>query len=291
MRIELRNVTKRFGATTALDRVDLVIPDGARVALLGPNGSGKSTLTRAIMGLVRCQGDILVDGRPVAERREVASRLAYVAQTSPLLAAPVEEVVRAVTALRGLDPDAIDDAAADLGLELRRIARCAVRGLSGGMRQKLFLALALATPADLLIFDEPTASLDAATRARALTRIAARAANATVILCSHRLDELRAIVDHVVVLADGRPVHDEPADAYLAAHQAAVLELRYRGDDTAWLTQHGFVARATGWWTRPVSPAEKLQLLPGLIARLGPALEDVVMRETERVELQVNHAA
>ena len=66
MRIELRQVSKRFGRTTALAGIDLTIASGARVALLGPNGSGKTTLTRAIMGLIRHDGEIVIDGRPHA---------------------------------------------------------------------------------------------------------------------------------------------------------------------------------------------------------------------------------
>lgn len=291
MRIELEHVTKQFGRNRALDDIDLTIAGGARVALLGPNGSGKSTLTRAIMGLVRCDGVIRIDGRALADRAAVASRLAYVAQVSPLLAAPVAEVVRAVVALRGLAPAAVVDLAAELGLDLGPIGGRAVRSLSGGMRQKLFLALALATPADLLILDEPTASLDAPARARFLAQVARKARGATLILCSHRLDELRALVDHVVALADGRVVHDGPAAGYLAEHQVAVLELCYRGRHVDWLQRHDFARGPGGWWSRAVSAADKLRLLPAAMAALDDGLDDVVVRDTDRVELEVTRAA
>ena len=87
MRIELREVTKRFRGVHALRGVNLEVPAGRRVALVGPNGSGKSTLTRAVMGLLAVEGRVLLDGRsPFADRVAVASRLAYVPQGRGLFA-------------------------------------------------------------------------------------------------------------------------------------------------------------------------------------------------------------
>ncbi len=291
MRIELRNVSKRFGTSTALASIDLTIASGARVALLGPNGSGKTTLTRTIMGLLHHQGEILIDGRPLTDRMAVAARLAYVPQIAPQLAAPVDEVVRAITGLRGVARTTVVDLATMLGLDLDRVRDRPVRSLSGGMRQKLLLALALASPADLLVLDEPTASLDAQARARLLAHVARATPHATLILCSHRLDELRALVDHVVALADGRITHDGPATAYLAAHQAAVVEVRYRGADVAWLASQGFAAGAGGWWTQAVSHADKLRLVPAVLTRLGGAVDDLVVRDTDHLELEAPGAS
>jgi energy-coupling factor transporter ATP-binding protein EcfA2 len=111
-----------------------------------------------------------------------------------------------------------------------------------------------------------------------------------VILCSHRLDELRTLVDHVVALADGRVMTDGPADAYLARRLAAVVELRHRGGNPAWLLDHGFVRGVGDWWSRAVTPAEKLALVPAALAALGPDLDDLVVRDADRLELE-SHAA
>jgi ABC-type multidrug transport system ATPase subunit len=290
VKIELRKVTKRFARTTALAGVDLTIARGARVALLGPNGSGKTTLTRAIMGLVRVEGEIRIDDRALVDRMAIASRLAYVPQLAPQMAASVGEVVRVVCDLRGLRTAAVAMIAEELGLDLDATRTRALRNLSGGMRQKLLLALALATPAELLVLDEPTASLDVAARARFLARFAALDPGTTVVLCSHRLDELRTLVDHVVALEEGRITHDGPAADYLARRLAAVLELRYRGADPAWLVDHGFARGVGDWWSRAVTPAEKLALVPAALARLGPDVDDLVVRDTDRLELEP-HAA
>ncbi len=291
MNVQLRQVGKRFGKSVALDSVDLTIASGSRVALLGPNGSGKTTLTRAIMGLLAVEGEILIDGRSLTDRLMVAARLAYVPQIAPAMAASVREVVRAVADLRGLAPAAVAEIAGELGLDLAAVARRPLRGRSGGMRQQLLLALALASPADLLILDEPTASLDAAARARFHARFARLAEHATVILCSHRLDELRSLVDQVVVLAEGRVTHDGPVTDYLAGRLAAVIELRYRGATPAWLVEHAFKPGFGGWWSRAVSPADKLTLVPAALAALGAEVEDLVVRDADRLELEDRGAA
>ncbi|HZD04426.1 MAG TPA: ATP-binding cassette domain-containing protein, partial [Longimicrobiales bacterium] len=152
MRVELKDVSKRFGDVQALDGISLTVAPGDRVALVGPNGSGKSTLVRAVMGIVRCDGLLRLAGEdPFLHRTRLASRLAYVPQTAPQLGSTVGEVTRAVAALRGLDVEAIRSTAAAVDLDLDAFRRRPVRTLSGGTKQKLLLALALATPASLLI--------------------------------------------------------------------------------------------------------------------------------------------
>jgi ABC-2 type transport system ATP-binding protein len=204
VKIELTDVRKSFDGVVALDGVTLVVPPGAKVALDGPNGSGKSTLVRAVMGLVRCDG-IRLDGLdPFAHRASLSARIAYVPQTAPALGAPVRDLVRAVAAIRAIDPAGIRGVADALDLSLDEVGRRPVRALSGGMRQKLMLALALAAPASLFVMDEPTASLDARARETFFRLFEARAAGATLLLSSHRADEVDRLVDRVVALEDGR---------------------------------------------------------------------------------------
>jgi ABC-2 type transport system ATP-binding protein len=209
MRIELHDVCKRFGGAPVLDHLSLTVAAGDRVGLTGPNGSGKSTLVRAIMGMVRCEGAVRLDGRdPFAHRAELASRMAYVPQVAPQLGATVAEVVRAVADLRGLDRAHIARVAEDLDLDLQAIAGRPVRALSGGMKQKLLIALALAAPISLLIMDEPTASLDARAREAFFRLLDQRATGATLLFSSHRPDDVRRLVDRVVGLEDGRVAFD-----------------------------------------------------------------------------------
>jgi ABC-2 type transport system ATP-binding protein len=281
VRIELQGVGKRYGRVTALAGVDLDVPSGARVAVLGANGSGKTTLTRVVMGLVRHDGVVRLGGGP--RRDELAARIAYVPQVAPPWSAPLGEVIRAVADLRGIAIDRIAAGAARLELDVELLARRPFRGLSGGMRQKALLALALAAAPRLAILDEPTASLDAAARARFFAMAPEALGDATLLLCSHRLDELRTLVDHVVVLADGRVAWSGPAERYLEDHVTAVIELRVAEGDDAWLRAHAFTREAGGWWRRAALPREKLDLVPAALAALGPRVRDLAVRDAERV--------
>jgi ABC-type multidrug transport system ATPase subunit len=281
VRIELVHVGKRYGKVVALDDVSLEVPAGARVALLGANGSGKTTLTRVVMGLVRHDGRVALGG--VSRVPEHAARIGYVPQIAPPWSAPVAEVIGAVAALRGTPVARVVELAADLDLDVAAIAQRPFKGLSGGNRQKLLIALALAATPSLAILDEPTASLDAGARHRFFDLARDRLERATVVLCSHRLDELRTLVDHVIVLAEGRVAWSGAADRYLAEHVASIIELRVADGDDTWLRAHGFARGTAGWWQRAADPAEKLALVPAALASLGPRVRDLAVRDAERV--------
>jgi ABC-type multidrug transport system ATPase subunit len=211
------HVSKSFGPVRALDDVCLQIEPGERVGFVGANGSGKTTLLRAVLGLVRVEGRVLVGGVDVAREPELALKaVAYIPQVAPPIEAPVLEVVRAIAAVRGLDEDAVAARALRLGLALRAVGGTRFRDLSGGMRQKLLAALALATEAQILVCDEPTANLDGAARAAFFEQVAARGRQAITVLCSHRVEEIEQLVDRVVQLDTGRVVRDAPARQVLA---------------------------------------------------------------------------
>lgn len=285
MHVELDRVDKRFGKIHALKAVHLDIPEGRALALVGPNGSGKSTLSRAIMGLVATKGDIHFDGEPRQKTLGLAKRVAYVPQIAPHLTAPVKDVVRMVCAVRELPTEAVAAVARDLDLDLERVAAQGFQSLSGGMKQKLLIALALAPGVDLLLMDEPTASLDASARARFFEVFAQRRRDTTLILTSHRLEEIRHLVDHVVALEDGRVAYDGAATAYLAAREQSVIEIQLAGPTDGWLADAGFHPGAAGWWVKVVGREEKLLTLPALLARLGARLENIVVRDFERLDL------
>lgn len=287
MRIELSAVRKRFGAAEVLKGIDLTVPAGRRVALIGPNGSGKSTLLRALLGLVECEGEVRLDGRsPFEDRLEVARRLAYVPQVAPQLGAPVEDVVALVSRTRGLAPEAITRMASRMELDVEALRGRPFRALSGGMKQKLLIALALASDASLLVMDEPTASLDARARARFFALCEERAPGRTLVLCSHRLEELRHLAGHVVSLEEGRVTHDGPAGDFLAGRGLAVVEVATGSREAAdWLQARGFRTGLAGWWVRTLSQAEKRELVPELARELGPRMRDLLVRDLETVEV------
>lgn len=288
MRIEVHDARKRFGPVLALDGVSFSVEPGRRVALVGPNGSGKSTLNRILMGLVGCAGRVRVDGRsPFTERVLVAQRMAYVPQAAPQLGAPVAELLAAIARVRGLAPARIDAIARAFDLDLAALGRRPFRALSGGTKQKLLIALALATDASLLILDEPTGSLDARARERFFDLFEALPADTTLVLCSHRLDEIRPLVGQVLALHEGRVAYDGPADAFLARSGLAALDVWAEGPEAAaWLAGHGFRRGAAGAWHATVASARKMPLLVEASAALGPRLRNLNVRDLESLELE-----
>lgn len=277
MHIELEHVGKRFGNVNALRDITLDIASGAKVALIGPNGSGKTTLIRVLMSLIDYRGRCKLGG--------VRQDIAYVPQVAPHMAANVGELVRAICQIRRVSIATVEDTALRLDLPLAELRHREFRALSGGSKQKLLIALALAAKPRLLILDEPTASLDADARGRFLALQRELTADATILLCSHRLEEIRSLVDHVVALDDGAVTYDGVAAEYLAGRVGTILELRYRGDDPSWLRTRGFVAGIDGWWSKSVDRATKLELVPAAIGALGAGLADLTVRDVDLVEL------
>jgi len=223
--IRVLHVSKSFGVVRALDDVSLRIEPGERVGFIGANGSGKTTLLRALLGLVRVEGVVTVGRVNVATQPELALRsVAYIPQVAPPIEAPVREVVRAVAALRRIDVEHVRARAERLGLELDTVLHTRFRDLSGGMKQKLLAALALASETQILVCDEPTANLDRAARRAFFEEAARRGRDAVTVLCSHRAEEIERLVDRVVEMDSGRVVRDEPVSAFAAP--AAALEAR-----------------------------------------------------------------
>ncbi len=206
MIIEYRRFTKRYGDVVAANGVDLRVPARTTVALIGPNGSGKTTTLKALLGLVRpTSGEVLVDGTDVtAAGAGLRRRIGYLPQR---LSFP--EGMRALEVLElyaRLRRVAADDLRALLRrVELEEVAGRAVDGFSGGMRQRLGLAVALLGDPELLVLDEPSAALDpsGALLVRDLIR-EIRADGTGVLLCSHDLAEVQALADQVAVFVGGR---------------------------------------------------------------------------------------
>jgi ABC-type multidrug transport system ATPase subunit len=289
VRVEANRVSRRFGAVTALSNVTFCIEPGHKVALIGPNGAGKSTLNRILMGLLTCGGEVRINGHsPFRERVEIARRLAYVPQAPPQLGARVDELVAAVTRVRGIERTAIERVAAELELDLREQGAHPFRALSGGMKQKFLIALAFSAGASLLLLDEPTGSLDARARERFFGLFGELSPRTTLILCSHRLEEIRPLVDHVLFLDDGHLIYDGAASLFLDRCTVSVLEVWADGSAAhAWLRARGFHLTAAGVWVRNVTHADKMKMLPELAAELGSNLRNVNARDFERLDLTV----
>jgi ABC-2 type transport system ATP-binding protein len=204
---ELGDVTKRFGAVTALDRVSLAIDDGDALALLGANGAGKTTAIALLLGLrAPDEGSARLFGlepRRVDARRRIGVVPQEVAFPPTLHVREVLELVRR----HYEEPAAVHAVSARFGLE--RLLRRQLGGLSGGERRLVAVALAFVGAPRLVVLDEPTAGLDADARVRVweAVRLHGRAGG-TVLLTTHHLDEAEALAERVVLLERGVVVED-----------------------------------------------------------------------------------
>lgn len=220
--IEIRGLGKSYDGRPVLRGVDLRIEPGERVALVGPNGSGKTTLMRAVLGFIQCTGTLRVCGHdPLRDHAASAVHVASVPQRAPALPVPVGELAAAWAQLRGLPVERLDSFAAKLGLDLGSVWKQRFLTLSGGTQQKLLAAMALASDCPTLLLDEPTANLDPAARQVFFSLLDERRPAPTVLLSSHRLEEVQSLVQRVVVLSEGRVRFDGRLDAFLADREMA----------------------------------------------------------------------
>ncbi len=201
--IEVKDVSKRFGEFTALDEVSFTVGEGERCLLLGPNGAGKTTLLRCIMGLLRFDGEILVEGLSVKRfGKRIRSGIAYLPQAGVIPNdMTCRELLEFSARLRELEVDA-EELLRRAGLEGRLGSR--IGDLSGGMRQRLALIAALISDPQLLIFDEPLTNLDFEGRMEFTRLVSSLDQKRTAIISIHALGELLPLAGRVLIMNGGR---------------------------------------------------------------------------------------
>jgi nitrous oxidase accessory protein len=250
--VVVSNLTKRFGKAKAVADLSFAVSAGETVALWGPNGAGKTTVLRCLLGLLPFEGSLTVMGRPCGPRgRESRQAVGYVPQEVRLHADDtVRDTVRFYSRLRGVAVERGERLLDEWGLG--DVGRRPVRHLSGGMKQKLALIVALLADPPVLLLDEPTSNLDARTRrefAELLMRL--KAVGKTLLFCTHRPSEVWKLADRVVVLEQGRKLAEgTPEQVRLHLATAIHLGLVVAGDQAAaaaeTLRGHGFAVDRTG---------------------------------------------
>jgi ABC-2 type transport system ATP-binding protein len=226
--VATHGLTKRYGRDSALDHVDLRVPDGAVYVLVGVNGAGKSTLFKVLMNLERPDaGTAEVFGLDTGRAGpEVRAQVGYVPerQDAPYQSMTCARLLRHAAAFYPeWDYAYADHLTSALGVRPER----RVGGLSKGETRRLQLVLALAHRPALLLLDEPTDGLDPVVRRRALALLAEHLADAptTVVISTHHLHELESLADHVGVLRNGRLVAQLPREELQRTVRSYQLEV------------------------------------------------------------------
>jgi ABC-2 type transport system ATP-binding protein len=224
--ITTHTLTKRYGSTTALDAVDLVVPDGSIYGLVGPNGAGKTTLLGILAGLrAPTSGTVAID----ADSSDVA-----VLSDTPrfdrwLTGHEVVSLARNLTDPNG-SPDRIAEVLDETGLH--DAANRRVGGYSRGMLQRLGIAATLVGNPRLVLLDEPASALDPQGRREVLDLIARLRGSATVLFSSHILTDVQEVCDTVGILSGGRLLFQGPLHQLLVGSAVPRYHVRLRSDAT-----------------------------------------------------------
>jgi len=220
-RVLAQNLTRQFGEHRALANISLEIEPGESFGLLGANGAGKTTFIRLVTGfLLPSSGEISVDGHsPVLEARTVQERLGFVAETSHLYPElKVAPFLRFAGGIRGLSGAGLNTAVAQAldRFDLASVCKRRIGNLSKGFQQRVSLAQAFLHQPSLLIVDEPTSGLDPIQRKDVQDTLAELRGQCTLLLCTHDLDEARALTQRCAILFEGQLVAIGPTEQVLA---------------------------------------------------------------------------
>jgi ABC-2 type transport system ATP-binding protein/nitrous oxidase accessory protein len=203
--ITVADLTKRFGAFTAVDNLGFQVDSRQALALWGPNGAGKTTVIKCLLDLLRYDGHIQVDGLDAHRQGKAVRHLVgYVPQELSFYPdMNTLETARFYARLKEAPAGRAEAVLGEVGLSEH--ASKPVGALSGGMKQRLALGLALLTDPPVLVLDEPTSNLDAAARYQFLHLLAGvKAVGKTILFTSHRLEEVEALADQALVMDRGQ---------------------------------------------------------------------------------------
>jgi lipooligosaccharide transport system ATP-binding protein len=276
--IELSGVVKRFGPISAVDGLDLEVPEGICLGLLGPNGAGKSTTMRLLTGQAIADAGRLrvLDHELPADSKAARAEMGVVPQLDNLDVDVTVEDNLAIFARLYRVPDV--GAAVDQALDLARLRgrrRDAVDALSGGMRRRLLLARGLVHDPKLILLDEPTVGLDPQIRTELWTLIGnLRTGGTTILMSTHYIEEAERLADEVALMANGKVISRGRPSELIAEHAGSQTAEVYGPPDR--LAEVRAFAESEGLTVRPAGPA--IAIVGSERARNGSVPEDAVVR-------------
>ena len=208
--IKTENLTKKFGSTLSLDNVSIELKKNDAIALMGPNGAGKTTFIRLLLGYYHpTSGQALINGKvPIKQRTDILQNISFVPQLPPPIKLSIEELLHYICSSSKIDKSLIFNYAQEMELSLETILKKSFFKLSGGMKQKLLIAISLAKESEIMIYDEPTANLDPKARDNFYRLLQKNQQDKTMLFVTHRLDEVQELVNREVYFDLGKVVSD-----------------------------------------------------------------------------------
>ncbi|HVY79491.1 MAG TPA: ABC transporter ATP-binding protein [Steroidobacteraceae bacterium] len=219
--LEVRDLVKKYPATTAVDGVSFTVPEGICFGLLGPNGAGKTTTIEIMEGILGAtSGEVRYRGEPLGPRfKEEAGILFQKTALQDFLTVRQSLALFRGLYAKGLSVDEVIELCA-----LEKLAKRDSRKLSGGQLQRLLLAIALVNDPALLFLDEPTTGLDPQARRNFWELVQSiKARNKTIILTTHYMEEAELLCDEIAIMDRGRIIAQGPPRRLLREHFAEVL--------------------------------------------------------------------
>ncbi len=209
--IKTTNLTKKFGAHVSLDSVNIEFNKNESIALMGANGAGKTTLIRSILGYYHpTSGGVSINGLdPIKERVKVLENISFVPQLPPPIKLSIAELMQYISVSAHVDTELITHYANEMKLDIKANLNKSFFKLSGGMKQKLLIAISLAKKSNIIIYDEPTANLDPKARDDFYRLLKQNEDEKVLLFVTHRLEEVKDLVNRQVYMDLGKIVSDE----------------------------------------------------------------------------------
>ncbi|MEK4252470.1 ABC transporter ATP-binding protein [Paenibacillus sp. FSL W7-1287] len=207
--IEIKQLTKQYGAKVAVDRITLNIADGELFALLGMNGAGKTTLINMLSTITQpTSGDALLNGKSIVTEADQVKKFIVVSPQETAIAPnlTVRENLELMAGLYGFDKQTVKQKTDQMiqRFSLQPYEKSKSKTLSGGWKRKLSIAMALISDPKILFLDEPTLGLDVLARRELWAVIEKLKEKTTIILTTHYLEEAESLSDRICIMQDGR---------------------------------------------------------------------------------------
>ena len=289
--LEMKNVTKTFGAFKALDDLTLTVPKGAVYGLGGPNGAGKSTAIRHMTGVYRPDsGEITLGGQPVYENPAVKQTIGYIPDEIFYFPSATLEEMRKF--YRGLYPNFDNDLFERLYDVFQLPKKTPIRRFSKGMQKQAAFHLTVCTRPEVLILDEPVDGLDPVMRRQVMSLILSDVAEhgTTVLISSHNLRELEDVCDHVGIMDHGKMLLERSlADMQGSTHKVQLVGDLPEGLDVLHESASGrlktFIVRGAAWEISQKITAAN----PAYFDLLPLSLEEIFIYELGGVNYEVKN--